>query len=178
MLPLLDRMIREGHEIGNHSCSHLSFIFLNSEQRQREIKLCDESIRPYRTHLFRPPFGHLNLRSRLDLLRGGKKIIAWNIIPGDWKGHPAETMFRTVAGRMSPGSIILLHDALQTFEDSRHIPRDETCRLLEMLLHKFGREYRLVTITELLARGEPVRVYRQTKPDRQWLSSQQSQAWW
>lgn len=167
---IMKRTVLSGHEIGNHSWSHVSFPLISSRKRMEEINLCDEAIYPFISNIFRPPYGHFNACCSIDLLSKKRKVIGWNVAAEDWKGLKAKIMFEYVTKKIHNGSILLMHDSLNTYEKKEYESRYETCRMLEMILQIIGKEYRFVTVSELLKYGKPVLSDWRRKADPAWIS--------
>lgn len=170
---IMAKIAEEGHSIGNHSWSHVSFGVASSSERKKQIALCAHTIKPYGDLIFRPPYGHLNAWSRLDVLKKKHDAIGWNLAAKDWRNYSAEIMFEKIKYDICPGSILLLHDALYTFEHEKFQCRDQTCKLIEMILQNFGNEYSFVNIPDLLRIGKPIKVYWRINPNYKQLSSLQ-----
>lgn len=168
---LLRRIADAGHAIGNHSWDHPSFPAITSHERKRQIHACEKAIGSYGQKLFRPPFGNQTLRSRVDALRFGYRVIAWNVTGRDWQDDKASVIFERLASGLRPGSILLLHDALFTAENARYASRDATVDAVRMLLERYGRSYRFVTVPELLCRGRPEKTWWYQPGDASYLAA-------
>jgi len=166
---LLERLAGGGHAIGNHSWGHRSFPTLSSRQRRKQIRLCEKAIRPYGSKIFRPPFGHQDLRSRFDLLLAGYKVVTWSFLAEDWLDLDAGRILAKIEAKIRPGSIILLHDALFAYLDRKYTDRSATVEAVEELLERRGRSYDFVTVPQLLAMGKPRMVDWRRLPDRKWM---------
>ena len=62
---IVEQMISEGHEVGNHGYSHRNFIFKNKEYILNEIEQTDLLLRECGAGeeiVFRPPFGRMSLK--------------------------------------------------------------------------------------------------------------------
>jgi peptidoglycan/xylan/chitin deacetylase (PgdA/CDA1 family) len=112
-LPHIARQVAlAGHEIGNHSDSHLRFQFKSSAFIYDEIAIAQASIvdiTGVRPRLFRAPFGvrWFGLReaqSRLNLLG-----VMWTALGVDWK-LPGERVAFRLLRRAANGAIFCLHD--------------------------------------------------------------------
>lgn len=112
---LIQRMIDEGHIVGNHSAKHPDFSKLTREQMANEIMLCDNYLRKnhnYTSPFFRFPEGAYN-ECALELVGSiGFTSVFWSLAYEDWdtdspKG--ADYAFEKVTSRLHPGAIILLH---------------------------------------------------------------------
>ncbi len=108
------RIIAEGHIIGNHTYSHSNQTgFLSTSKMVEEIEKCDEvmlKIGNLETNLYRPPFGVTNPNIAKAIKKTGKKSIGWNIRSLDTVTEDENRIYRKVTRELKPGSIILLHD--------------------------------------------------------------------
>lgn len=115
---LVQRMLDEGDDIGNHTLDHSdltspprldSFICSELTQADRIISgITGKTTRPY----FRPPNGDYNLQSRTLAARLGYRTITWDIDPRDWdSANTAEDIEKSVldSPSLAPGAIILMH---------------------------------------------------------------------
>lgn len=89
------RIIREGHEIGNHSCRHLKMDKLPEWRVRREIS--DLERRIGKVKYYRPPFGE---RKHLRYLKG-YRVILW-----DWSSGDAVCQNEIQAGKKSASDCI------------------------------------------------------------------------
>lgn len=146
---ILQRALREGHEIANHSFTHPNLAKLSDDAVRRELNNTKEVItsaisRP--VPFMRPPYGSLSNAQRKwvhdDL---GYKIILWDVDPLDWKDRNSDTIARRILEGTHRGSIILAHDIHKTTVEA--MPR-----VLDGLLAK---GFRFATVSELLAMELP-----------------------
>ncbi len=174
---LVDRMVRAGHAIGNHTWDHVSLPLLKRRGRRAQIRWCGEVLAPHLSavktasggeRLFRPPYGHQSLASQLDALALGYRIVTWSIVAEDWRDDSAEALVERVRKRLRPGSIVLFHDTLATTDDPRHRDRTPTLEAVETLLRN-TEGYRYVTVPELLRQGRPLRWPWYRRSDLAWL---------
>lgn len=170
---LVAEVARRGHVIGNHSWDHASFPLLNRLDRIRQIKKCSRALAPYGHRLFRPPFGHQNLASRLDAAFLGYRVIAWNILVDDWMDLEAAHILDKLKEQIKPGSIILLHDSLYCASQSQYFDRSPTLSAVDRLLGEYV-NYEFVTVSELFNRGGIIRRAWYQKGDIEWLASLRS----
>ena len=159
-----------GHDIGNHSWDHASFPLISSRRHLEQVLKCEKAIAPYGKKLFRPPYGHQNLLSRLDLRRMGYEVIAWNQLAHDWLDHDATWMSERLIRDVRPGDIILFHDQLFTGTDERYFDREPMLATVGTVLERLTPQFRFVTVSELLTYGRPRRENWYWKPDLNWLS--------
>ena len=148
-----------GHSVANHSWDHPRFPSIGSFERRRQIRACSQAIQPFGERMFRPPGGVQTLRSRLDALLLGYEVVTWDVMAGDWleEGYEADRIARTVRDQLSPGSIVLLHDALWDPESAKVADRTPLLDAVSLLLASLEGRYRFVTLPELLAAGPAAR---------------------
>ncbi len=132
---LVRRILREGHELGNHTWSH-PYLHLKSEaaialeiDRTQDAVLRIAGVRP---SLFRPPFG-VRWFPLWGLLRERKMTMAlWSIRPYDGR-DPAATIAKTTLDSLHPGAIIVLHDGFETHAPAE-VDRSEMLRALPSII--------------------------------------------
>lgn len=118
---LVQRMIDEGHTVGNHSYHHPDMSSMNREQFQAELgeleTLYKETFGKEMSKYYRPPQGKYsenNLKLASEL---GYQTIFWSLAYVDWdvdhQPSPEEAMDK-LTRRVHPGAIILLHSTSQT----------------------------------------------------------------
>jgi peptidoglycan/xylan/chitin deacetylase (PgdA/CDA1 family) len=110
---LLERMIADGHEVGNHTYSHSHTVRLTRAELRREIELTNtliESITQLPVRLVRPPFGKDRRRFGQLAEELGMIAVMWSIDSGDTSGLSAVEVARGTIERAKPGAIVLFHD--------------------------------------------------------------------
>ncbi|AEA43436.1 polysaccharide deacetylase family protein [Fluviicola taffensis] len=117
---IFQRIIAEGHAVGNHTQNHsIFFAALHSKKVAEEIDLFDASISPLlgeKITIFRPPIGYTNPKIARALKKRNMKIIAWSVRSYDSFKSKQGLLDRLVK-YTRPSSIVLLHDNLvQTAE--------------------------------------------------------------
>jgi len=104
---LFQRIIDEGHAVGNHSYSHLKGWTTKNEQYLEDVRKGEAIIK---SNLFRPPYGKIK-RSQVNLLNPQTKIILWDVLPGDFSpSNNVEKIISNTLEAVESGSIIVLHD--------------------------------------------------------------------
>lgn len=148
---IVRRIDLDGHEIGNHTYSHsLGSTVEMPSKLSEELKRADNSIERIihkNTYLFRPPHGWRNpwmvhTCNELDM-----SIVLWNIDTKDWANASSQAIEHTVLENVKPGSIILLHDRLNTKKD--RLMQNTISALPGILDSLENRGYHFVTISEL-----------------------------
>lgn len=167
---LVERVHDEGHAIGNHSWNHPSFPLIHGYQRRKQIRDCEATLNHHGVKIFRPPFGHFDLATRLDAIQLGYKIVMFDVVAEDWRDHDAQWMVDKLIRETKAGSIVLFHDALYYVFDDDYASRNAMLMAVDMLLDKLSNQYQFVTIPQLLKCGKPVRKVIFKKENVQWLS--------
>jgi peptidoglycan/xylan/chitin deacetylase (PgdA/CDA1 family) len=111
---MVERIVKEGHIIGNLTYDHLDITKIPAEQVREQIQKTEDEIYQIvgvRTALFRPPFGSLNDESVRIVLAMGYKIILWSLDSYDWIGLTGPAIASRVLVNIKPGSIILMNNA-------------------------------------------------------------------
>jgi peptidoglycan/xylan/chitin deacetylase (PgdA/CDA1 family) len=142
-----------GHVLGNHTWDHSSFPLLTHGERGAQIRKCAEALKPYGSCLFRPPYGHQSLASRLDLLQQGHQVVGWTHGGSDWRLTSPEQIFEQVLPGIRPGSIIVFHDRIAASRCSAYFDREPSIKAVKLLLEWFSGRYRFVTVPELARYG-------------------------
>jgi peptidoglycan-N-acetylglucosamine deacetylase len=159
-----------GHCIANHTYNHASMPTIESRERRKELRMCSQALRPYEQPFFRPPYGHQSIGSHIDAHRLGYQVIGWDVSGGDWSDKSAEWMAERMISRIRKGSILILHDRLSCAPNQAYFDRLPMIEALRLVLTRY-KQYRFVTIPELLRLGRPVRVNWYWKADVNWLAT-------
>lgn len=112
---LMQRLVVEGHQVGNHSFSHDTWFDLWSTKKiTRDVRQCQDLLRQYQsTDLFRPPYGITTPNIRRALKTLDLRSIGWNIRSYDTSAGSMEQVKSRIMKQLRPGAIILLHDRLE-----------------------------------------------------------------
>src|SRR5450432_4814486 len=163
-IPIVKRIYREGHEIGNHTFTHPNIAKVSHKRAILEMestRLLIECITGHSTTMFRAPFNaDFQPQKPEELIP-----VAWaheknyldigeSIDPEDWEpGTPADSIFNRVVREKERvttneqnGNIILLHDA---GGDSRQATVDALPRIIKYYKE---RGYTFTTIADLLGK--------------------------
>jgi len=159
-------------EMGNHSEAHRNLRLLNGQrlvdevagpQRAYESIRADlassqcagahpdaiQSIAP-RLQLFRFPYGACNAQALREIHDQGLRAIQWNLSTGDpSQGQSAAAIIRAMADAQ-PGAIVLNHANGRGWHTAAALP--------QAIARLRARGFEFVTVSELLAAGEPVIV--------------------
>ncbi|MCL2234160.1 MAG: polysaccharide deacetylase family protein [Firmicutes bacterium] len=143
---LVNRMIADGHNIGNHTDKHKDLPKLNTEGVTKDITGFDEKFYEkhpdHKIHFFRPPSGRFDDKSLKIANERGLKTMMWSVAIVDWGKTPIDATKSSdkIASRVHPGAIILLH-----------ISNSGTPKMLEQLIPKLSAKgYSVGNYTDLL----------------------------
>ncbi|MCP3775510.1 polysaccharide deacetylase family protein [Paenibacillus sp. MZ04-78.2] len=146
---IVQRMINEGHVVGNHSYNHANLPKLSDVDFRNQVVKTDNIIRSisgYTPKFIRPPYGNISETQIQWLASQHKTIVNWNVDSLDWKGLNAEQVKTNVLAHVHPGSIILQHAAGGAGEDLTG-----SVQALPEIIKKLRHDgVKLVTIPELL----------------------------
>jgi peptidoglycan-N-acetylglucosamine deacetylase len=150
-LPSVARTVAAaGHEIGNHSHTHRLFCFRSPSFMEADLARAQQTIEDLAgatPSWFRAPFGvrWFGLGGVQRRLRLG--AVMWTVIGYDWS-RKADAIARRVAGRISNGAIICLHDGRELRAQPDIGETVEAVRRLVPMLLDQG--YRFETVSRLL----------------------------
>lgn len=119
---LIQRMIDEGHTVGNHSVTHPSkgLPSQTMEQQQQEVMGCHQYVLDhfgYTMHLFRYPTGAFSEQSLAIVNNCNYKSVFWSFayLDYDVNNQPDQTQsLQKLVDRMHLGAIYLLHAESET----------------------------------------------------------------
>jgi peptidoglycan/xylan/chitin deacetylase (PgdA/CDA1 family) len=111
---LVQRIVSEGHGIGNHTYDHREFVGLPRAELDVELARGRQSIRDacgVDTLLLRPPRGRLDLNSLRTAAALGYHVVHWTWSYSDYRCDGVQALLGRFAARpVRPRDIILLHD--------------------------------------------------------------------
>lgn len=146
---LVERLVREGHEIGNHFSKNEASIALSPREFVESFLTADSALRKFApVRWVRPGSGHYNKRMIRTFRNHGYRCALGSVYPFDpqipWPAYSTWMIRRQIR----PGAIIILHDG--TYKGRN------TIKTLEQLLPDLTqRGYRVTTLSELTARPAP-----------------------
>lgn len=108
---IYQRILKEGHQVGNHSFSHLNGWKTHTDDYLSDVVLAEELIN---SSLFRPPYGRIT-PTQFKALKSNFKIVMWDVLSQDYDStiSNAQVIQNVVLG-VSKGSIVVLHDNEKT----------------------------------------------------------------
>lgn len=142
---VLQRLVADGHELGNHMTVDESSVRLSPEAFEAKFLRADRTLSTYDDTIswFRPGMGWYNRRMLNLIEEKNYQLVLGSLFPYDT--HIASIQFVEwfVLNNLDPGDILVLHDGPKN-------RGERTVILLERLLPKIQeRGYRIVTLTDL-----------------------------
>jgi peptidoglycan/xylan/chitin deacetylase (PgdA/CDA1 family) len=156
------RVRAEGHEVGNHSYSHPSYLFQRASETHVQIRRAQSVIAEtigVTPQMARPPYGvrtpaYFRATRALSL-----QTVQWDVAGFDWKRITPRQIADNVLRKAQPGSIILLHDGDSAGKNTRK----NTVEALPLIIRGLGeRDLQIAALSQLL----PVELYEKTKGKR------------
>lgn len=135
----IQKMIRYGNEIGNHSYNHKWLTKVSDDELVSQINTTQNIIQEttgVTPKLFRPTYGSINqhLREKIPL-----DIIMWTVDTSDWKTTNSKKIASYALKAIKNKDIILMHDT-----------HKQTYEALKIMLPKLKEKgYQFVTVSEL-----------------------------
>lgn len=143
---ILQRIVDEGHAVGNHSQNHADLSKRSKAQILKEIEKADQLIEDavgFTPELFRAPYGAVSKTLHDVMKEKERQLIGWTVDTRDWAGTSPDDMREMIKSETKPGGIILMHSF-----GGKHIAN--TVEALPFIiddLKELG--YTLVTVNEL-----------------------------
>lgn len=111
---LYERILEEGHAVGNHTFNHLNGFRTKNKQYFENIEHAAAHIH---SNLFRPPNGKIKKSQGRKLLKDGYQMIMWSVLSGDFDTSVSpEKCYLNVVRHASEGSIVVMHDSKKAKE--------------------------------------------------------------
>lgn len=110
----VQRMVDEGHEIGNHTMNHKQLTAVKKVRALQEIEegaKAIEDVAGVPPTVFRPPYGDSTAEQRVA---AGMLTVLWNIDTLDWKYKDASRVEKEIINGAANGNIILVHEIYKT----------------------------------------------------------------
>ncbi|WP_439504303.1 polysaccharide deacetylase family protein [Sediminibacterium sp.] len=112
---IYQRIIAEGHTVGNHTENHLNGWHTPNNEYLKNIQQAEEVIQ---SNLFRPPYGRIK-RSQAKAL--DKQIVMWDVLSGDFDPNlTPEGCLAYCIKHTEAGSIVVFHDSAKAFDKMKY----------------------------------------------------------
>ncbi|MCR6109921.1 delta-lactam-biosynthetic de-N-acetylase [Bacillus sp. A301a_S52] len=125
---LINRMVNEGHIVGNHSFHHPSLPKVSDDRLIREIRTLEDEYKEVtgRTDMMylRPPQGTFSERTLAKTAEMGYTNVFWSFAYKDWEiDHQkgADYAYDKIMTRVHPGAVMLLHAV--SSDNAQALPR-------------------------------------------------------
>lgn len=142
------RVAKEGHEIANHSETHINLNTVKKSRIDKEVVQSKKQLKKITgvdPKLFRPPYGEYNSTVIELAKKSEQEIIMWSVDTLDWQHKNKKRTVDIVTRETKPLSIVLMHDIHTTTADA-----------LPSLIEKLQKEgYEFVTTSEMLKHLDP-----------------------
>jgi len=146
---IVQRILAEGHEIGNHSWTHPQLSKLSDDRVTEEITKTQTAIKNacgYTPVLLRPPYGAITARQKEWIEKQfGLSVIIWSVDPFDWKRPGASVIEQRILAGARPGAIILSHDIHKQTVDAMPATLDALA----------AKGFKFATVSQLIAMNRP-----------------------
>ena len=135
---LYEKILSEGHRVGNHTYSHQKGWGMSVERYIEDIDFASDRVH---SNLFRPPYARIT-PLQLRVVAQRYKIVLWSVLTFDYKRTlRRESCLRNATKGLRGGDIILFHDSAKSFKNMSYaLPRllerakqlDLKCRAIEL----------------------------------------------
>lgn len=146
---IVSRQWQEGHEIGNHTYSHIDIKKVSKDKFQEEFQKTQDliySITNSTPKLFRPPYGSFDYKFIDVIEKNNSVIVLWSAGQDskDWSNPEVDKIVSSTLSNIENGDIILFHDYI--YYDESH-----TIEALKNIIPELkNRGYKFVTISQLI----------------------------
>jgi peptidoglycan-N-acetylglucosamine deacetylase len=123
---VFNKIIQDGHSIGNHTFNHLNGWTTSNEDYFSNIKKCEDQLtllnqNKRKLKLFRPPYGKIS-RKQIRYLTPDYEIIMWSVLSRDYDKTVGRRNCLSKSIRYTkPGSIIVFHDNVKAQRNLRYV---------------------------------------------------------
>lgn len=147
------RILDEGHSIGNHTWSHKDLTKVTAQELALQIDKTQQAIADvagFTPSLLRAPYGAMS-DAMLDALHErDMSHVYWTIDTRDWAGTSVAEMRKNVLAHTKPGAIILMHSF-----GGRKNALEHTLALLPLIIDDLtAKGFEFVTVEEMIDAGK------------------------
>ena len=155
---LCARVVKEGHQVGNHTMTHPDLTTLDYDEVRKELGCANLMIAAtsgLMPEVYRPPYLRLNSDTHRAADEMGLRAVGCDVIAGDWQNSDAEVLSTIIRDEARDGSIVLLHDGRPYgqpgYEHGGSLDsRQHTVDALSLLLPSLKNDgYDLVAVSDL-----------------------------
>lgn len=146
---IIKRQSKEGHEIGNHTYSHIDINKASREEIEEEFNKAQKiilSLTGIESKVFRPPYGFCDEKTISIVDNENCNVILWSSRQDskDWSNPEVDKIVSSTISNIENGDIILFHDYV-------YFEKSNTLEALEVIIPELiNKGYRFVTVSELM----------------------------
>lgn len=117
---IIQRIVQEGHEVGNHSLTHPNMRNLPAEAQRAEVAETNRILAAAGADpvLFRPPAGRYNQDTLKVVQQESMNPALWNVDTRDWLTRDADKIMAQVESAGAIGSVVLMHTTYNATADA------------------------------------------------------------
>jgi len=120
---IYERILEEGHSVGNHTHNHLNGWKVPDEQYLKNIS---EASKYIESNLFRPPYGRIKRGQAKKIpptiAREQVKIIMWDVLSADFdRNISPQQCLENVLKNVTAGSVVVFHDSEKAFPNLQYV---------------------------------------------------------
>ncbi|MGL5715658.1 MAG: polysaccharide deacetylase family protein [Paraclostridium sp.] len=148
---IVKQAFEEGHEIGNHTFSHINVAKKSEYEILTEIEKTQKAIKDVigkEPTLFRPPYRAIS-KSMFEIIKSkNMKVVLWSDLDArDWSNPGVHNIVKVIKEKSDNGSIVLLHD----YNTVRNC-KSQTIQALEQIIPQMQQQgYKFVTVSEIIS---------------------------
>jgi len=107
---IFDRILEEGHQIGNHTYNHVKGWELTNANYLDNVEKCQILTK---SNLFRPPYGRIK-KNQFKAINKDYKVVFWDVLSYDYDKmtSPKKCLYNSIKYTRN-GSVIVFHDNIK-----------------------------------------------------------------
>lgn len=147
---IIKREFEEGHEIGNHTYTHINVSKQSYNTIKKEISDTQSAIKSVtgvEPKVFRPPYRAISKDMCKIVKDKNMNVVLWSYVDAkDWRNPGVDSIVSSIENGVQNGCIILLHDYNNIRND-----KSQTIQALDIIIPDLiSKGYKFVTVSELI----------------------------